>query len=1309
MKNKLITGALCTIVLLAFCVVGCQNETISNGTPGIGQTTSNGKIISLQAVVDDAKAGATIDCSQYNITDYNATVSKSLTIKNANMQGDSLKVISGGVVLENVSKAAVNTNSSLKISGSSLSSLTIGDVTNSRGELLYSVGGGRGDSAVVVELEGATVVKSADLDLAGAGIVTDAAADIEYIEVKKSGAIQGNADNIRIAGSKIKLEVTNLSADNVTFVGNNTTLDVMNRQSSIKNVETDEDVICQLEMEEGLYANMENPTVRGENGKLTRVDNTNESILSKITLELANLEKVAYSVGEVVNLNGLEIFDTYNRDGVVEFTQEFPEGVKVPTHTRRETAPLDNPEYSFSINGANAVGYTFQESDRGQVDITITKTEGNISVSTVLKVTVLKDDELAISYVGAEAEQLADLPKVFKKSQNVVIPTNMTKDGFVFAGWYEDNNKGPITGWQANTKEGSVSLYARWINMLYVDPDVTDDMGTGAYNKPFKMIEQAVAAITSTGSYTIVPMKDIDKVGYMYLTKDFPVKITIQPEIGTVSIGDGSKYEYDPEYYNEYESVIFAENTELTMRNITLYSQIDALQGKSLTLENVTVRNKIRCGQALFTNVTSGDVTSAAATFTDVTIDGYFNGTDISFNNVFVTKGADFEEGSLTQVRINGNVTCDSAVFSNAELGQMTCNGDATFKNVSLTAEDRSLIANGDINLGGELSFAGKINLAAGKKIILTDRIATDNPIVLALTSAEQKDQIIDGRSDYVSADSNKFIIDGTAWYLKNGQLRRYWYVDGESGDDNNLGSEDHPLKTVHKAVESAAAESIIYVGTNTSEDACMDIKYDVEIYPWGYVEGEPWNGGYAMIQRNCFGDDYRRSFIKVNGNIKLKARYIEFNGNGRFVVVPMSHAAGITVAGGDIDIKHCIISRFSSSPFDDDDVVGCGGPGGLSVYNNNETEKTIILEDITIDSCHGYTMALAVGNFGYDDGHLTVEIGNNVNITGGKFEITESLRPETDYLPAVIRLDGLYSKLTLTKDIKLNTYFEDGNINYKNNHLIDISAGVFTIDNCTLTLPEKPAINNTNIIVNGIYIHKMRTEYPKFYYKGNAAIESYDDVALKMEGHFTRLEFGSSNSDTFHIVSKSIDNKGTGLEAVGVYPTYIADLYIFGFDTGVRYLESEEFSGEYDPHLKKIENCNVAIEVGKGSKSGNVKIGNFAIGYTNSKLVNNTYDVKFYNTDRNKLTLGGTDIRTMLFDCKNTNVMNGVINIASIPEKKITLDLTNDPNGDIENVFTITKEGLTVEEVLAKFTVGTTGYSLQQGSDANHISIKKN
>ena len=554
-----------SFIMMCMLIIGCQNETAPSISVIGGNTSDNisndngGKITSLQAIIDDPETGDTIDCSQYNITDYNATVNKSITIKNANMQGDTLKVVSGGVVLENVSKAAVNTNSSLKISGSSLSSLSIGNVTNSRGELMYSVGG-RGDNDVVVELEGETVVRDAELDLANASIKTDSSADIVNVEVRKNGAIKGKAANIRIAGSKIKLEVEDLSADNVTFVGNNTTLSVINKESSIMNVETDEDVICQLEMEEGSYTNMGNPTVRGENGKLTRIDKTKDAVLEKLSIDQMP-EKIAYSADETLDLTGLQIVETYRTSGIVEFT--FEGGQLVETYTRLEANPLTNTAYSFKMKAQNvpAIGYKFKEADKGENTIVITKTDESTVISTeALKVVVLKDDEYAISYGGIDPQDITDysLPRFYKKSNTISLNTSLTKTGFVFAGWYENNNIGPITGWQANTKEGSVSLYARWINMLYVDPDVTDDTGTGAYNKPFKMIEQAIAAITSTGSYTIVLKKDITGKGYEKIDfkQNFPIKITIQPEIGTVSI-------------NEYEYLMFGNNIDLTLKNIS--------------------------------------------------------------------------------------------------------------------------------------------------------------------------------------------------------------------------------------------------------------------------------------------------------------------------------------------------------------------------------------------------------------------------------------------------------------------------------------------------------------------------------------------------------------------------------------------------------------------------------------------------------------------------------------------------------------------------------------------------------------------
>ena len=74
MKSRIITVALTALLIMS--VVGCPNDTQT----GSG-TSANNKITSLQTVIDKASDGDTINLSQYaDITDYNATVNKELTI-----------------------------------------------------------------------------------------------------------------------------------------------------------------------------------------------------------------------------------------------------------------------------------------------------------------------------------------------------------------------------------------------------------------------------------------------------------------------------------------------------------------------------------------------------------------------------------------------------------------------------------------------------------------------------------------------------------------------------------------------------------------------------------------------------------------------------------------------------------------------------------------------------------------------------------------------------------------------------------------------------------------------------------------------------------------------------------------------------------------------------------------------------------------------------------------------------------------------------------------------------------------------------
>ena len=126
MKSRIITVALTALLIMS--VVGCPNDTQTETKT----STGSDKITSLQTVIDKASDGDTINLSQYtDITDYNATVNKALTISgsstslnNAVLTVESSSTISG-ITNASVTASSSLGNGSLKISSSSLSSLTI--------------------------------------------------------------------------------------------------------------------------------------------------------------------------------------------------------------------------------------------------------------------------------------------------------------------------------------------------------------------------------------------------------------------------------------------------------------------------------------------------------------------------------------------------------------------------------------------------------------------------------------------------------------------------------------------------------------------------------------------------------------------------------------------------------------------------------------------------------------------------------------------------------------------------------------------------------------------------------------------------------------------------------------------------------------------------------------------------------------------------------------------------------------------------------------------------------------------------------
>ena len=171
----------------------------------------------MQQIINDTNAGEEIDLSKYkDVTDYNATVNKSLTIKNGALKNAKLSVTAENVKLEKLEKLSVSTSSRLTINNSKLNDLLIGNATS---ESRASV---------------------ADISMA----------------------------MVSVAGCEI---------ENVELNGFNSQLNIADATTKIDDIVTSTNV--KVILEAGNYEGMKDPTVT-DDGELVRIDMTKEKELS---------------------------------------------------------------------------------------------------------------------------------------------------------------------------------------------------------------------------------------------------------------------------------------------------------------------------------------------------------------------------------------------------------------------------------------------------------------------------------------------------------------------------------------------------------------------------------------------------------------------------------------------------------------------------------------------------------------------------------------------------------------------------------------------------------------------------------------------------------------------------------------------------------------------------------------------------------------------------------------------------------------------------------------------------------------------
>ena len=128
MKNNQVTKFLILFVFVFLCSCDLFKSMCEAEKPPKQSTT-------LQQIVNDTNAGETIDLekysNEYDITDYNAEISKNLTIKNGSFQNTTLK-IKAEVKLEKVQELSVETSANLTIRDSKLNNLLLGTNAESR-------------------------------------------------------------------------------------------------------------------------------------------------------------------------------------------------------------------------------------------------------------------------------------------------------------------------------------------------------------------------------------------------------------------------------------------------------------------------------------------------------------------------------------------------------------------------------------------------------------------------------------------------------------------------------------------------------------------------------------------------------------------------------------------------------------------------------------------------------------------------------------------------------------------------------------------------------------------------------------------------------------------------------------------------------------------------------------------------------------------------------------------------------------------------------------------------------------------------
>ncbi len=376
------------IVIILLALFGCPNDTADSQSTenGINIDSSSGsiKITKLQAVIDsDEVQNGTlteIDLSKYpDITNYNAKIDKSVTIKDTkskDMKGATLQIVSDGVTLSGIKGANVTTQSSMKISGSSLSSLNIAAVFSS-GSLSNVEVNGRGDNSGI------------STTLSGRGSSQPPVVEVDNTEV---------ADDVSVGIANAYLNVKQFTAKKAIELGAaNVQLTINDTDTSINEIKTDQ--VCQVILEDGTSDSIPKPNVSGE-GELKQINMNAKGQMNLLAITpMSGLTTVAKR-GEAIDFSTVVVLGTYQADdGVTVF--------KAGGLSYNLTETFSKLEKDFTIKINNQIAYQNNQnvSTFGWASLEAESYKAEIDIDYQYKEESYKTYEFDIVIIGAAENQ----------------------------------------------------------------------------------------------------------------------------------------------------------------------------------------------------------------------------------------------------------------------------------------------------------------------------------------------------------------------------------------------------------------------------------------------------------------------------------------------------------------------------------------------------------------------------------------------------------------------------------------------------------------------------------------------------------------------------------------------------------------------------------------------------------------------------------------------------------------------------------------------------------------------------------------